>query len=225
MHDSKPGIATIGRDFAASVAVFFVALPLCLGVATASGALPITGVIAGIIGGIVVGIVSRSHTSVSGPAAGLTAVVAAQIGSLGSFEAFLLALFIGGIIQLIIGLMKGGFIAEFFPNSVIKGLLTAIGIILILKQIPHLVGHDPDPEGEMSFFQPDQKNTFTEIIDTMTDLHPGALTVGLISLLALLAWDRVKVLKNSIIPCASHYRTLRYWVVPFVQSPWRVLAD
>lgn len=190
----------LGADMAASVAVFLVALPLCLGVATASGALPVTGIIAGIIGGIVVGLFSGSHTSVSGPAAGLTAVVASQITALGSFETFLTALMIAGLIQILLGVFKAGFIAEFFPSSVIKGLLTAIGLILILKQIPHLAGHDPDPDGEMSFFQFDNRNTFTELIDTVTDLQPGALLVGFISLLALLAWDKIQWLKKSPIP-------------------------
>ncbi|MFT3881073.1 MAG: SulP family inorganic anion transporter [Gemmatales bacterium] len=146
------------------------------------------------------GFLSGSHTSVSGPAAGLTAIVFAQIALLGSFEAFLTALLLAGIIQILFGVFKAGFIAEFFPSSVIKGLLTAIGLILILKQIPHLVGYDPDTEGDWSFFQADQKNTFTEIIDAMFDLQPGALVVGFVSLLALMGWDRVKFLKKLVIP-------------------------
>lgn len=192
--------AYLGADSAASLAVFLVALPLCLGVATASGAAPITGIIAGVVGGIVVGLLSGSHTSVSGPAAGLTAVVASQIAALGSFETFLTALLLAGLIQVLLGVFKAGFIAEFFPSSVIKGLLTAIGLLLILKQIPHLVGHDNDPDGDMSFFQLDNRNTFTELIDTVTDLQPGALLVGAISLLALLAWDKIKWLKKSPLP-------------------------
>jgi len=189
-----------GYDFKASIAVFLVALPLCLGVAVASGAPHLSGVIAGIVGGIVVGFLSGSHTSVSGPAAGLTAVVFAQITALNSFEAFLTALFIAGLIQILFGVFKVGFIADFFLFIVIKVLLIAIGLILIFKQIPHLVGYDPDPEGDWSFFQADQKNTFTEIIDAMFDLQPGALVIGFVSLLALMAWDRVKFLKKSIIP-------------------------
>jgi carbonic anhydrase/SulP family sulfate permease len=191
----------ITRDFPSSIAVFLVALPLCLGVATASGAPHISGIIAGIVGGIVVGILSGSHTSVSGPAAGLTAVVFAQIAVFGGdFKSFLLALVFAGVIQIVMGVLKAGIIAEFFPNSVIKGLLAAIGLILILKQIPHLVGHDKDPEGEMSFFQPDERNTFTELIDTVTDIQPGALVVGVVSFLLLLLWDRSKVLKKSMVP-------------------------
>ena len=162
----------LSRDAIASVVVFLVALPLCLGVAQASGADPVSGMIAGIVGGIVVGLLSRSHTSVSGPAAGLTAVVAAQIASLGSFEAFLLALAIAGIIQMLLGIARAGVIAVYFPMSVIRGLLTAIGIILILKQFPHLVGINADPEGDMAFVQPDGQTTFTEMISAVTRFHP-----------------------------------------------------
>jgi carbonic anhydrase len=132
-----------------------------LGIALASGAPLFSGLLAGIIGGLVVGAISGSPSSVSGPAAGLTAIVATQIGVLGSFEAFLLAVFIGGLLQIGLGLMKAGALSAFFPSSVIKGLLAAIGVILILKQIPHVFGHDADPEGDMSFVQPDHENTCT----------------------------------------------------------------
>ncbi|MHA7837287.1 MAG: SulP family inorganic anion transporter, partial [bacterium] len=154
---------TLPRDLVSGAVVFLVALPLCLGIALASGAPLFSGLIAGIVGGIVVGLLSGSHTSVSGPAAGLTAVVAAQIASLGSFEAFLAAVVIAGILQIGLSLARGGFIAAYFPSSVIKGLLAAIGVILILKQIPHLLGHDTDPVGEMAFAQPDSQNTFSEL--------------------------------------------------------------
>src|SRR6188768_147614 len=138
-------ISTLGRDAIAGAVVFLVAVPLCLGVAQASGANPIAGLIAGIVGGIVVGLISGSHVSVSGPAAGLTAIVASQIETLGSYEAFLLAVAIAGIIQIALGLARAGVIAVYFPMSVIRGLLTAIGIILILKQFPHLFGINADP--------------------------------------------------------------------------------
>jgi carbonic anhydrase/SulP family sulfate permease len=137
---------------------------------------------------------------VSGPAAGLTAVVAAQIALLGSFEAFLTAVVLAGILQIGLSLAQGGFIAAYFPSSVIKGLLAAIGVILILKQIPHLLGHDADPVGEMSFVQPDSENTFTELGRVFFELHPGAALIGLGALLMLIGWDRVKVLKSSIMP-------------------------
>ncbi|MCE9564348.1 MAG: bifunctional SulP family inorganic anion transporter/carbonic anhydrase [Planctomycetes bacterium] len=188
------------HDLTAGLVVFLVALPLCLGVALASGAPLFSGLLAGIIGGILVGLLSGSHSSVSGPAAGLTAVVAAQIVSLGSFDAFLLAVVFAGVIQIGLGLARAGFVAAFFPSSVIKGLLAAIGIILILKQIPHVVGHDPDPEGDMAFGQPDQQNTFTELIETISDIQPGAALIGVLSVLLLVGWDRSKRLKKSAVP-------------------------
>lgn len=195
--------ATIARqDLTAGLVVFLVALPLCLGVALASNAPLFSGVVTGIIGGILVGLLSGSQTSVSGPAAGLTAVVAAQIATLGSFQTFLLAVVIAGGIQIALGLARAGFIAAFFPSSVIKGLLAAIGVILILKQIPHLLGHDKDPEGEMTFQQPDHENTFSEIFRIFGDIHVGAAAIGLISIALLMAWDRAKFLKKSPVPSA-----------------------
>jgi carbonic anhydrase/SulP family sulfate permease len=182
------------------VVVFLVALPLCLGVALASNAPLFSGLVAGIVGGIVVGILSRSHSSVSGPAAGLTAIVAAQVAHLGSFQAFLLALVVAGVIQIALGIARAGFIAAFFPSSVIKGLLAAIGVILILKQIPHALGHDTDPEGEMSFSQPDHENTLSEFAAMLGDLHPGAAVIGLLSIALLVFWDKFKPLKKSIVP-------------------------
>lgn len=196
------------RDLTAGVVVFLVALPLSLGIALASNptGMPLvsafSGLLSGIIGGIIVGLLSGSHTSVSGPAAGLTAVVAAQLALLGSFEAFLLALVLAGLIQIGLGIARTGLLAAFFPSSVIKGLLAAIGVILILKQLPHVFGHDKDPEGEMSFFQPDNRNTFTEYLDVLLDLSPTALLIGILSVAVLLVWDKVKVLKKSIVPSA-----------------------
>jgi carbonic anhydrase/SulP family sulfate permease len=181
--------------------VFLIALPLCLGIALASGAPLFSGLLAGIIGGIVVGALSGSPTSVSGPAAGLTAIVAAQIATLGSFEAFLLAVSIAGVIQIGFGIARAGALSAYFPTSVIKGLLAAIGVILILKQIPHLLGHDTDPEGEMSFSQPDHETTFSEIWTVFTgDIHFAAAVIGLLSLAILIGWDRIKPLKNSLVP-------------------------
>ena len=194
-------VISIRDDVNAGLVVFIVALPLCLGVALASGAPLISGVVSGIVGGIVVGAISRSQTSVSGPAASLTAIIAAQIVSLKSFEAFLLAVFIAGVLQILLGTVRAGALSAFFPSSVIKGLLAAIGVILILKQIPHILGHDSDPEGEMSFSQPDNENTFSEIGRIFFgEIHQGALVVGLLSLLILVLWDSIKVLKKSPIP-------------------------
>lgn len=188
-------------DLISGVVVFLVALPLCLGIALASGAPLFSGLIAGIIGGIVVGSLSGSHTSVSGPAAGLTAIVAMQIGQLGTFEAFLLAVVVAGFLQLCMGLAQAGGLANFVPSSVINGLLAAIGVILILKQIPHLLGHDTDPDGEMSFAQPDQENTFSELLTLFEgEIHVGAIAIGLVSIAILVAWSRVDLLKKLMVP-------------------------
>ena len=201
MTDTKMlSATTLPRDLTAGLVVFLVALPLCLGVALASNAPLFSGLLAGIVGGILVGALSGSHTSVSGPAAGLAAVVAAQIISLGSFETFLLAVVIGGLIQVALGLIQAGFIAAFFPSADIKGLLAAIGVLLILKQIPHVLGHDTDPEGDMAFQQPDHQNTFSEFGELLRDLHPGAAVIGLLSIALLVLWDRYQPLKKSVIP-------------------------
>jgi carbonic anhydrase len=201
-HNKAPLAVTLPKDITASIAVFLVALPLCLGIALASNAPLFSGLISGIVGGIVVGILSGSHKSVSGPAAGLTAIVAAQIAALGSFEAFLAAVVVAGVMQVVMGTLRLGFIAAFFPLSVIKGLLAAIGLILILKQIPHVLGHDTDAEGEMSFEQPDHENTFSELLATVSDIQPGAALIGLLSVVFLLLWDRSKALKKSPVPSA-----------------------
>jgi carbonic anhydrase len=192
--------STLPRDLVAGLVVFLVALPLCLGVALACNAPLFSGLLAGIVGGILVGALSQSHTSVSGPAAGLTAVVAAQIAGLGSFQAFLLAVVVAGLIQIALGLARVGFIAAFFPSSVIKGLLAAIGVILILKQIPHVLGLDTDPEGDMAFQQPDHRNTFSEFGQLFSGVHLGAATIGLLSIALLVLWDRCRPLKKSVVP-------------------------
>lgn len=192
---------TLPRDLTSGVVVFLVALPLCLGIALASNAPLFSGLIAGIVGGIVIGSLSGSHTSVSGPAAGLTPIVAAQIALLGSFDAFLLAVLIAGVIQIALGLAKAGALSAFFPSSVIKGLLAAIGVILILKQIPHILGDDTDPEGEMSFIQPDKQTTFSEFLTTIAgDVHLGAAVIGILSIAVLVLWEKWKPLKKSGVP-------------------------
>jgi MFS superfamily sulfate permease-like transporter len=180
--------------------VFLVALPLCLGIALASGAPLFAGIVAGVVGGILVGALSGSHTSVSGPAAGLTAVVLSQITALGSYETFLLAVAIAGVMQIGLGLARAGALSSFVPSSVVKGLLAAIGVILILKQIPHVLGRDTDPEGEMRFEQPDRENTFSALLEIVDDLHMGAALIGLLSLALLVLWSRWKRLKDSPVP-------------------------
>lgn len=188
-------LKNLGSDIPAGIVVFLVALPLCLGIALASGAPLFSGVIAGIIGGLVVGALSGSHLSVSGPAAGLTVVVLNSINDLGSFESFLLAVFLAGVIQIILGVFKAGIIGHFFPSSVIKGMLSAIGLILILKQIPHALGDDADYEGDEAFFQPDGENTFTEIALAFQNIELGAIIICLISLGILILWDS-RLFKN-----------------------------
>lgn len=186
------------NDLPASIVVFFVALPLCLGIALASGAPLFSGLIAGIIGGIVVGAASGSHIGVSGPAAGLAAIVLTAIGTLGGFENFLLAVVLGGVIQLVFGILKAGIIGYYFPSSVIKGMLTGIGIIIILKQIPHFFGYDPDPEGDFAFFQVDGENTFTEIFETFNNISPGATLIAVMGLGILLLWSNVLSKKGKV---------------------------
>lgn len=189
---------SIKDDIPASVVVFFVALPLCLGIALASGAPLFSGLIAGIIGGIVVGALSGSHIGVSGPAAGLAAIVLTAIGALGGYENFLVAVVLGGVIQMLFGVLKAGIIGYYFPSSVIKGMLTGIGIIIILKQIPHFFGWDASLEGDFSFFQLDGENTFSEIFNTLNAISPGATLIAAIALAILLLWDKVLSKKGKI---------------------------
>ncbi len=190
------------NDLPASIVVFFVALPLCLGIALASGAPLFSGLIAGIVGGILVGVLSGSQIGVSGPAAGLAAIVLAAIASLG-YEPFLVAVVLGGVIQLIFGFLKLGIIGYYFPSSVIKGMLTGIGIIIILKQIPYFFGFDKDPEGDFAFFQIDGENTFSEIFNTISGIISGNFTLGatIIAIIAmgiLILWSNVLSKKGKI---------------------------
>lgn len=182
---------TLKNDIPASIVVFFVALPLCLGIALASGAPLFSGLISGIIGGIVVGALSGSKIGVSGPAAGLAAIVLTAIGTLGGYENFLVAVVLGGCIQILFGILRAGIIGYFFPSSVIKGMLTGIGIIIILKQIPHFLGYDADPIGDDAFFQVDSENTFSELINAVNNIIPGSLIIGIIGLLIILFWDKI----------------------------------
>lgn len=188
----------IKNDLPASIVVFFVALPLCLGIALASGAPLFSGLIAGIIGGIVVGSLSGSQIGVSGPAAGLAAIVLTAIGTLGGFENFLVAVVLGGLIQIVFSILKAGVIAYYFPSSVIKGMLTGIGIIIILKQIPHFFGYSEDPEGDFAFFQVDGENTFSEIFNAINSISLGATIIAVIGLAILILWDRVLTKKAKI---------------------------
>ena len=188
----------IKSDLPASIVVFFVALPLCLGIALASGAPLFAGVIAGIIGGIVVGMASGSRFGVSGPAAGLAVVVFGAITTLGSWEAFLMALVLAGFFQIAMGYAKAGFIAFFFPTSVITGLLSGIGLLIVLKQIPHALGYDVDYEGNQSFFANNGDNTLSAIIDAWNYITPGAMVIALVSIALLILWDKILLKKHRI---------------------------
>ncbi|WGK94960.1 MULTISPECIES: SulP family inorganic anion transporter [Flavobacterium] len=195
--------ANLKSDFASGLVVFLVALPLCLGIAMASGAPLFSGIISGVIGGIVVGYLSQSHISVSGPAAGLTAIVLTAITDLGSFDVFLSAVLIAGVIQLVLGFIKAGSISNYFPTNVIEGMLAGIGIIIIMKQLPHAVGFDADFEGDQSFIQSDGGNTLSSLFNVLNYVQLGAILITLTSLIILIAWDKVSFLKKmKLIPGA-----------------------
>jgi MFS superfamily sulfate permease-like transporter len=193
--------SNVSGDLAAGLVVFFVALPLCLGIALASGAPLFAGLIAGIIGGIVVGILSKSHLSVSGPAAGLTAIVLTAITELGAFNIFLCAVLIAGVIQLALGFLKAGSIANYLPSNVIEGMLAGIGVIIILKQLPHAVGFDRDAAGNFSFLDTSGGNTFTALTQALSYFTLGAVVIALLSILIMKVWERVPALKKiKILP-------------------------
>ncbi|MCV9926193.1 SulP family inorganic anion transporter [Flavobacterium sp. LS1R49] len=195
--------ANLKSDFASGLVVFLVALPLCLGIAMASGAPLFSGIISGIIGGIVVGYLSQSHISVSGPAAGLTAIILTAITDLGAFDIFLTAVFIAGLIQLGLGFLKAGSISNYFPTNVIEGMLAGIGIIIILKQLPHAFGYDANFEGDQAFIQNDGNNSISSLFAIFNHIHLGAVIITLISFVILIAWDKVPFLqKLKLIPGA-----------------------
>jgi MFS superfamily sulfate permease-like transporter len=199
----------IGRDHlrydaGAGLVVFLVALPLCLGIALASGAPLVGGLVAGVVGGAVVGALSGSPVSVSGPAAGLTVIVAAAIQNLGSYEAFLVAVALSGVIQVGFAALRLGVVADYIPTTVIKGMLAAIGIVIVLKQIPHALGRDTDWEGDLSFLEPGgHENTLSAIAKALLSASPGAVLISLGSLALLLAWDKLvlpKIPRARLLP-------------------------
>ena len=198
---SRSFTTQLSSDLPASLVVFLVAVPLCLGIALASGAPLASGIIAGIVGGIVVGAVSGSALGVSGPAAGLAVIVLTSIQTLGSREAFLLAVVLAGVIQLALGFLRAGVIGYYFPSSVIKGMLTGIGLTIILKQLPHAVGYDADTEGNLAFAgAAGAENTFSAVMHMFGMMQPGALLVALLSLVVLVGWEQpfVKRIKASL---------------------------
>lgn len=190
--------SNLRHDIPASIVVFLVAMPLCLGIALASGAPLFSGIIAGIVGGIVVSLVSGSQLGVSGPAAGLAVIVLNAITDLQTFETFLLAVVFAGVVQIILGVLKAGVIGYYFPSSVIKGMLSGIGLIIFLKQIPHAFGYDADPEGDFSFIQVDGHNTFSELIYMFDAITPGSIVITIVSLTILISWEKPFIKKTFL---------------------------
>lgn len=200
-HLTLPTLASARRDVPAGIVVFLVALPLCLGIALASGAPLFSGVIAGVVAGLVVSLLSGSELSVSGPAAGLAVIVAAAIEQLGGFEVFTVAVVLAGLIQLALGSLRAGVIGDYVPNSVIKGMLAAIGIVIVLKQIPHALGDDRDYLGDEAFVQTqtDQLNTFSEMAYAIVSPSAGAVAISLVALTLLILWERPFVKRHRVL--------------------------
>ncbi len=209
-HQKLNPFQHLGKDIPASIVVFLVALPLCLGIALASGAPLFSGIIAGIIGGILVGAISGSSLGVSGPAAGLAVIVAEAIKELGTdangnfdmmvgFQAFLVAGLIAGVIQIILGVLRAGVIGYYFPTAVIKGMLAGIGVTLILKQIPHALGWDKNPGGDWAYFQSDGHTTFSEIGYAFTNPTIGAVIIAVVSVLILILFQQKFMKKNKVL--------------------------
>jgi MFS superfamily sulfate permease-like transporter len=196
----KPKDPWLKDDLGAAVVVFLVALPLCLGVALASGAPLFAGIIAGVVGGLVVAPLSGSQVMVSGPAAGLTAIVFAAISSLGGYQPFLVAVVLSGIMQVALGYLGAGVISYYFPSSVIKGMLAAIGLILLLKQIPHAVGYDADAMGDEAFRQANDQTTFSALLDLPQQVQFGAVLIALVSLALLVLWTTPRLKKMIFFP-------------------------
>ncbi|MEC8458524.1 MAG: SulP family inorganic anion transporter [Bacteroidota bacterium] len=185
------------QDIPSALVVFLVALPLCLGIALASGAPLFSGLIAGIVGGLIVAPLSGSPLGVSGPAAGLAVIVYGAIEELGAYPTFLAAVIIAGLVQVLLGMLKAGVIGYYFPSSVIKGMLSGIGIIIFLKQIPHAFGYDKNPEGDLAFIQQDGHNTFSELKYMLDAVSPSATLISLLGLIILILWERPWMKKMS----------------------------
>lgn len=202
----KLNIKSIKNDLPSGLVVFLVALPLCLGIAIASGATPFSGIIAGIIGGLIVGTLSNSQLSVSGPAAGLATLVSGAIISIGgieNFNMFLCALVIAGVLQMALGALKLGGIANYIPNSVIKGMLTSIGILIIAKQLPHAFGKDTDAQGHITELFPFGNEDWHELLIPLQKIEVGVMLISIISILIMVLWDKSSLKKKiPFIPSA-----------------------
>lgn len=208
-------VKNLKKDIPAGLVVFLVALPLCLGVALASGAPLFSGLIAGMVGGLLISWASGSQLSVSGPAAGLTVIVFNAIESLGSFNGFLTAVVLAGFLQLIFGFLKAGVISAYFPGAVIKGMLAAIGIILIMKQIPHALGYDVSFEGDESYMQETAASTIQELLGMVKFISPGAAVVSGVSLLILLLWESSLIKRIPLIKLIPGALIVVVWGVAY----------
>ena len=209
------------QDVSASVVVFLVALPLCLGIALASGAPLFSGIISGMVGGVVVAWLSGSQLSVSGPAAGLTVIVYTAIETLGDFNIFLLSLTVAGVLQFLLGVFRAGSIAAFFPSSVIKGMLAAIGLILIIKQIPHATGYDASFVGDESYMQETARSSFFELSESLRGVSQGATLISMVSLLILVIWESRRVKRIALLRLIPGPLLAVAWGVGFNQ--WALL--
>ena len=187
-------------DVPAGIVVFLIALPLCLGIAVASGAPLISGVVAGVVGGLVVGALSGSQLMVSGPAAGLTPVVLLGIQQVGGFERLLPAIVLAGILQLLLSGLRAGVVAYYVPSSVIKGMLAGIGLTLILKQLPHALGYDGDYEGDMSFVESSGSTTLGSLVEALQHIQPGAVAAALLGVGVMLWWPRSPFARVKLLP-------------------------
>jgi len=203
----------IKQDIPAGIVVFLVALPLCLGIALASGTPLFSGLIAGMVGGIVVSWASASQLSVSGPAAGLTVIVYTAIEQLNSYEGFLVSVVLAGILQLVFGYFRAGVISAFFPSSVIKGMLAAIGLILIIKQIPHAVGYDISFEGDESYMKETASSSFQELMFSFGGISQGATLIASMALVILIIWE---------IPWMKRFSLIRLFPGALVAVAWGI---
>jgi MFS superfamily sulfate permease-like transporter len=231
IHQARYYFRHINEDVPSGIVVFLVALPLCLGIALASGTPLFSGLIAGLVGGLVVSWLSGSQLSVSGPAAGLTVIVFNALQTLGNFQALLVACVLAGVMQLILGFLKAGIIGSFFPSAVIKGMLAAIGLILIIKQIPHATGYDTSFEGDESYMKETAESSFFELFDSFHAISPGAVVISVVGLLILIVWELPWFKKQALLKLIPGPLLTVLWGVSFntfaskFMPDWQVSAE
>ncbi len=215
IHNAGYYLRHLKEDIPAGIVVFLVALPLCLGIALASGTPLFSGLIAGLVGGLVVSLVSGSQLAVSGPAAGLTVIVFNALQSIGNFQGLLVACVLAGVLQLAFGFLKAGVIASFFPSAIIKGMLAAIGLILIIKQIPHATGFDASFEGDEDYMAESASSSFNELSEALQAITPGAVAISVIGLLILIVWELPWFKKQAVLKLIPGPLVTVLWGVGF----------